>query len=81
MKRQEEIVADAKEEAARILANADHEIELQKAKVKDQMKQEIIQTAVMMAGKIISDKITAQEQNTLVDETLQEMGDKTWLQE
>ena len=45
------------------------------------MKQEIIQTAVMMAGKIISDKITAQEQNTLVDETLQEMGDKTWLQE
>ena len=81
LKRQEEIVADAKEEAARILANADHEIELQKAKVKDQMKQEIIQTAVMMAGKIISDKITAQEQNTLVDETLQEMGDKTWLQE
>lgn len=81
MKRQEEIVADAKEEAARILANADHEIELQKAKVKDQMKQEIIQTAVIMAGKIISDKITAQEQNTLVDETLQEMGDKTWLQE
>ena len=81
LKRQEEIVADAKEEAARILANADHEIELQKAKVKDQMKQEIIQTAVMMAGKIISDKITDQEQNTLVDETLQEMGDKTWLQE
>ena len=81
LKRQEEIVADAKEEAARILANADHEIELQKAKVKDQMKQEIIQTAVIMAGKIISDKITAQEQNTLVDETLQEMGDKTWLQE
>ena len=45
------------------------------------MKQEIIQTAVMMAGKIISEKISAQEQAALVDETLQEMSDKTWLQE
>ena len=45
------------------------------------MKQEIIQTAVLMAGKIISDKISVREQNDLVDETLQEMSDKTWLQE
>ena len=81
LRREEEIVAEAKEEASGILANAEHEIELQKARAQDQMKQEIIQTAVMMAGKIISEKISAQEQAALVDETLQEMSDKTWLQE
>ena len=81
LRRQEEIIQDAKGEAAKILANAEHEIELQKARARDQMKQEIIQTAVLMAGKIISDKISVREQNDLVDETLQEMSDKTWLQE
>ena len=81
LRRKEEIVAEAKEEASGILANAEHEIELQKARAQDQMKQEIIQTAVMMAGKIISEKISAQEQAALVDDTLQEMSDKTWLQE
>jgi F-type H+-transporting ATPase subunit b len=81
LKREEEIVAQAKEEASRLMESANHEIELQKAKVQDQMKQEMVQVAVMMAGKMIASQITAEEQNALVDETLQEMGDKTWLQE
>ncbi len=81
LKREENIVAEAKEEAARIISGANHEVELQKAKVKDQMKQEMIQVAVLMAGKMIASQIDAKEQNELVDQTLQEMGDKTWLQE
>lgn len=81
LKREEDIVAEAKEEAARIIAGANREVELQKAKVKDQMKQEMIQVAVLMAGKIIESQIDAKEQAALVDQTLQEMGDKTWLQE
>lgn len=81
LKREENIVAEAKDEAARIISSANREVELQKAKVKDQMKQEMIQVAVLMAGKIIAGQIDAKEQNELVDQTLQEMGDKTWLQE
>lgn len=81
LKREENIVAEAKEEAARIISSANREVELQKAKVKDQMKQEMIQVAVLMAGKIIAGQIDAKEQNELIDQTLQEMGDKTWLQE
>lgn len=81
LKREENIVAEAKEEAARIISSANREVELQKAKVKDQMKQEMIQVAVLMAGKIIAGRIDAKEQNELIDQTLQEMGDKTWLQE
>lgn len=80
LKREEEIVQEAKEEAARRIARADHEIELQKAKVQDQMKKEMVQVAVMMAGKIIAEKITEEEQDSLVDATLKEMGDQTWLQ-
>lgn len=81
LRKEEEIVARAQEEAAGMMARADHEIELQKAKVKDQVKQEMIEVAVLMAGKMIAGQIDVKEQNALVDQTLQEMGDKTWLQE
>jgi F-type H+-transporting ATPase subunit b len=81
LKKEEDIVGEAKEEAARINARANNEVELQKAKVKDQMKQEIIDVAVLMAGKIIATQIDEKEQEQFIDQTLQEMGDKTWLQE
>lgn len=81
LKREEDIVAKAKEEAARIILNAQREAELQKAKAKDQMKQEMIEMAVLMAGKFVSKEIDADQQNAFVDQTLQEMGDKIWLQE
>ena len=68
LKREEEIVAGAKEEAARINAQ-------------DQMKQEMVKMAVLMAGKFIQNQMDEKDQNAFVDQTLQEMGDKTWLQE
>jgi len=37
--------------------------------------------AVLMAGKFIQNQMDEADQNALVDQTLQEMGDKTWLQE
>jgi F-type H+-transporting ATPase subunit b len=78
LQREQTIVADAQEEAARMIARANNEIELEKSKVKDQVKQEMIQVAVAMAGKIITDQIDLSKQDALVDETLKEMGDKTW---
>lgn len=74
-----QIVAQAKEEAARILERAHVEAELEKQKLSDEMKQEIILVASLMAGKIVSASIDTTAQNQLIDETLKELGEKTWL--
>ena len=74
-----QIVAEAKEEAARILERARVEAELEKQKVTDEVKREIIAVAALMAGKLVTTSIDTAVQNQLIDETLKEMGEKTWL--
>ena len=74
-----QIVAKAKEEAARILDRARVEAELEKQKVSDEVKREIVAVAAVMAGKVVAASIDTKVQNQLIDETLKEMGDKTWL--
>ena len=73
------IVAEAKEEAARIIARANVEIELEKKRALDDMKQEMITIASMMAAKVVSTSIDTKVQESLIDETLKEMGESTWL--
>lgn len=79
MKREDEIIENAKAEAARIIEHANREAELEKKKVKEEVKQEVIDVATMMAGKIIAESIDNSKQDALIQETLEEMGDKTWL--
>ena len=52
---------------------------MQKAKVADDVKKEMISIAAAMAGKVVSASIDTTVQNSLVDETLKEIGDSTWL--
>ena len=73
------IIAQAKEEAARILDRARVEAELEKQKMSDDVKREIIVVASLMAGKIVSASMDTAAQNQLIDETIKEMGEKTWL--
>lgn len=73
------IVEEAKAEAARIIARANEEAMLEKKRVVDEMKQEMISVAAAMAAKVISANIDINIQNQLVDETIKEMGDSTWL--
>lgn len=75
------IVAEAKEEAARIIARANEEARLEQKRVADEVKQEMITIAAAMAGKVIAANMNAQIQEELVDETLKEMGEATWLSE
>jgi F-type H+-transporting ATPase subunit b len=79
MANENQIIAQAKEEAARIMERARVEAELEKQKVSDQVKTEIISVASLMAGKIVAASIDTKVQNQLVDETLKEMGKETWL--
>lgn len=74
-----QIIAQAKEEAARILAKARADAELERQKMSDDVKKEIISVASLMAGRIVSAAIDTTVQNQLIDDTLKEMGDKTWL--
>ena len=73
------IVEEAKEEAARSSARANEEALREKKRVVDEMKQEMIAVASAMAAKVISANIDVNIQNQLVDETIKEMGDSTWL--
>ena len=73
------IVADAKEEAARILERAGVEAELEKKKAADEVKREMVVLASMMAAKVVNAAIDTTVQDSLVEETLKEIGEGTWL--
>ena len=72
------IVAEAKEEAARIVSRANAEVDLEKKRALDDMKQEMITIASMMAEKVVGDSIDADVQDKLFEDTLQEIGEHTW---
>lgn len=73
------IIADAKTEAAGIITQAKNEAELEKRKAADDVKKEMIKIAAIMAGKVTAEKIDASIQDSLVEETLKEIGEETWL--
>ncbi|MBP5530055.1 MAG: F0F1 ATP synthase subunit B [Lachnospiraceae bacterium] len=73
------IVADAREEAGKIIDNAHREANLEKLKVADEVKEEVINVAGAMAGKIVASSMSEAEQKRLLDETLKGIGEDTWL--
>ena len=73
------IVESAREEAARIIARANVEAELEKKKAADEVKREMIVIAAAMAAKIAGASMDEEKQNALLDETLAEIGGGTWL--
>ena len=76
--RESEIIEEAKAEASRIMDRASREIELERKKAMDDMKQEMVSIASMMAGKVVSAAMDVQIQDELIEETLKEMGESTW---
>ena len=78
LKNEARILDEAKAEAARMIARAQEEAELEKKHAMDDVKQEMITIASMMAKKVVATSIDVEIQDTLVDETLKEMGDSTW---
>jgi len=78
VRNEEQIVAAAKEEAAGIIRQAHNEAELEKQKAADEVKTQIIDVASIMAGKVVAANIDTKVQESLVEETLKEVGEKTW---
>ncbi len=78
VRNEEQIIAGAKEEAANIIRQAQNEAKLEKQKAADEVKTQIIDVAALMAGKVVADRIDTSIQDTLIEETLQEVGESTW---
>ena len=78
VRNEEQIIAGAKEEAANIIRQAQNEAKLEKQKAADEVKTQIIDVASLMAGKVVADRIDTNIQDTLIEETLQEVGENTW---
>ena len=79
LKSEQRIVDEAKEEARRIIKHAQEEALLEKKHAMDDVKKEIVTVASLMAQKVVSASIDTEIQDALVEETLKEMGDSTWL--
>ena len=78
VKNEEQIISRAKDEAATIIKQAHNEAELEKQKAADEIKTQIIDVASLMAGKVVAAGIDTNIQDSLIEETLKEVGEKTW---
>lgn len=79
LRNEDQIVAKAKEEAAAITARANKEAELEKQRVADEVMKEVVTLASLMASKVVKASMNTTVQDSLIDETLKEMGESTWL--
>ena len=52
---------------------------MEKKRVADDMKKEMVTIAAAMAGKVVAASMDTSIQDSLIEETIKEMGDKTWL--
>lgn len=77
LQNEERIVTQAKEEAARILARAQEEARLEKRKCPMRSNRRSYPW-LCHGGKLVGASIDTTRQNSLIEETLKEMGEDTW---
>lgn len=77
-KMSEEIVAEAKAEAQNIINRGNKEIEQEKAKAVDELKNQVIGISTLIASKIIKENVNAKSEDKLFEEALNEIGASSW---
>lgn len=77
-KMSEEIVAEAKAEAQNIINRGNKEIEQEKAKAVDELKNQVIGISTLIASKIIKENVNAKSEDKLFEEALSEIGANSW---
>jgi F-type H+-transporting ATPase subunit b len=73
-----EIISEANEKASQIVAAAHRQIELDKQKAMDDMKQQVAALAMMAAEKIVERDIAQIGQEQIVDEIIEQAGSGQW---
>ena len=79
LENEKDIIDNAHAEANSIIERAHKEAELEKLKVVDEVKREMINLASAMAGKVVTQNIDTTVQDAIIEDTLSEMGTSTWL--
>ena len=79
LKNSQIIIYDAKTEATAIKDRANLEIERAEEKAKDDIKKQIVQVSTLMSEKFVAAKMTEDEQNKLVDETISDLEEIEWI--
>lgn len=77
--REEQIIAEGRAEAEAIRQKALNDMKLEQERVKDEMKQQMVEVSTMMASKFVAVSIDEQKHNEIIDEIIKEMGDVQWL--
>ena len=72
--REEEIIAEANGKAARILERAEEQVELEKKKAINDIKDEVSGMAISIASAVIERDVKADEHQKLIDEFISNMG-------
>ena len=73
-----EILEEARNDANRLKERAKAEIEQEKVHARDDLKNEMVDIAALLAEKAVQKNMTPEIQEELVSETLQEIGEHTW---
>ena len=75
LSRSEQIVREAQDQAAQIKQKAARDIEQEKKKAVNEAKNEISEMAMAIAGKVVGRELNAKDQQVLVDQFIDELGD------
>lgn len=75
--RSDEIIFNAKTEASSLLDRANDDIEKEKKRAVNRIKDEISDIAMMIASKVVEKEISDKDHERLVDEFISGIGDKT----
>nr|WP_302599390.1 F0F1 ATP synthase subunit B [uncultured Cellulosilyticum sp.] len=77
--REEQIIAEAKQEAESIKQKALNDIALEQERVKDDMKKQMIEVSSMMASRFVATAMDEAKHQEMIDGIIKEMGDVQWL--
>lgn len=74
-RRGDEIIADAKKDAANIIRAAKEESELEKLKAANEIKREIVEVSGVITEKILKREINEDDHKALIDSLIDDIGD------
>ena len=74
VQKEEAIIADAKAEAQRVLERADEQIELEKKRILNEVKDEVSKMAIELAEAVIERDVSENEHRELIDSFINEAG-------
>lgn len=74
-RRSDEIVAEAREQAEELLAQAKNDIKLERRKSEDSIRHEIVDISALMTEKLLGREINENDHRAWIDSFMQEIGD------